>query len=226
MHLKIMTFNIHRAEGMDGRTDLGRIAEVIRRSGADVAALQEVDRYQPRSGWKDQIKLLARELGMQSAFAPSLNLRFLQYGNGLLSRFPILEQSFSFMPGLTERRSVLKVRLSVEGRELTVVNTHLGVAERERRKQVPLLMRSLEEVKGPAVLLGDFNMGAGNRLMKPIEEHWAKVHLQRQMKTLVYGGEIDHVLVTPGITAKAWVTETDASDHYPVTAEMVVHRQG
>ena len=42
--LRVMTYNIHHAEGLDGKVDLERIANVIRQSNADVIALQEVDK--------------------------------------------------------------------------------------------------------------------------------------------------------------------------------------
>ena len=48
--MKFMTFNIRHALGLDERINLERVIEVITRSGADVIALQEVDRYMSRSG--------------------------------------------------------------------------------------------------------------------------------------------------------------------------------
>ena len=40
--LRVMTYNIHHAEGLDGKVDLERIANVLRQSNADVIALQEL----------------------------------------------------------------------------------------------------------------------------------------------------------------------------------------
>lgn len=42
--LRIICFNIHHGEGIHGELDLARVSAVIRASGAQVAALQEVDR--------------------------------------------------------------------------------------------------------------------------------------------------------------------------------------
>src|SRR6266516_6633088 len=41
---RVMTYNIHHGEGLDGKVDLLRIVELIRREGADFVALQEVDK--------------------------------------------------------------------------------------------------------------------------------------------------------------------------------------
>ena len=40
--LRIVTYNIHRCRGLDGRTRPDRIADVLRAVGADLVALQEV----------------------------------------------------------------------------------------------------------------------------------------------------------------------------------------
>lgn len=41
--LRLLTYNIHHAEGLDGKVDYDRIARVIRDTKADLVALQEVD---------------------------------------------------------------------------------------------------------------------------------------------------------------------------------------
>src|SRR5690606_40244932 len=53
--VKVLTYNIAHGVGHDGRLDLDRIAGVIRRSGADVVALQEADKHwDARSDFVDQ----------------------------------------------------------------------------------------------------------------------------------------------------------------------------
>ena len=49
---RLVTYNIQFSRGRDGRCDLVRIADTVR--GADVIALQEVERHWPRSGMADQ----------------------------------------------------------------------------------------------------------------------------------------------------------------------------
>ena len=72
--LSVLSYNIHHGVGGDGRLDLDRIAAVIRDSGADVAALQEVDRHwSARSGLADQAKELARRLRMHHAYGANLD---------------------------------------------------------------------------------------------------------------------------------------------------------
>ena len=87
--LRVMTYNIHHAEGLDGKVDLERIANVIRQSNADIVALQEVDKNTRRTGGIDMPADLARLTGMNVAFGANLdNFQGGQYGTAILSRFP------------------------------------------------------------------------------------------------------------------------------------------
>ena len=56
--VRVATYNIHRARGLDGRTRIERIAGVLAMIDADIVALQEVvgasplkPNWAPRSAW-------------------------------------------------------------------------------------------------------------------------------------------------------------------------------
>ena len=51
--MKLVTYNIQYTKGKDYRYDVDRIVQAIK--GADVIALQEVERFWKRSGMTDQI---------------------------------------------------------------------------------------------------------------------------------------------------------------------------
>lgn len=222
MRLKAMTFNIHHAKGRNGKTDLGRIAAEIRLSGAEIVALQELDRFHPRSGFQDQLTRLARMLGMYHSFAPSINLGILQYGNGFLSKYPILSKQIIYMPGNQERRSILIIRFEKDGQRVTAANTHLGLFPKERRRQMALLLQELDRLERPAVLLGDFNMGEAHEWMKGLGGSWQKLKQANKESTIIYGGEIDHIFVNAKVRSySAWVQKTTASDHNAVVADWI-----
>ncbi|HTL30639.1 MAG TPA: endonuclease/exonuclease/phosphatase family protein, partial [Tepidisphaeraceae bacterium] len=60
--ITVLTYNIHHGAGTDGKYDLQRLADVIKKSGADLVALQEVDRNTNRTK-DDQPAELARLTG-------------------------------------------------------------------------------------------------------------------------------------------------------------------
>jgi endonuclease/exonuclease/phosphatase family metal-dependent hydrolase len=227
--LKAMTFNIHHGKGTDGKINLKRIIAEISKAEADIVALQEVDRFQSRSFFRDQIAIIAKSLGMFFSYAPSINLGFCQYGNAILSKWPIESKSICYMNGGVERRSILiahiKVKeLSNSGQQennLTVVNTHIGVRAQEQEWQMPILCHEIAKLSKPALVLGDFNMEPSNPFLKLMDPLWQKICLNKPQATMQNGKQIDHVFTNSGsINAQAWVQETISSDHHAVVANL------
>jgi endonuclease/exonuclease/phosphatase family metal-dependent hydrolase len=69
--LRVMSYNIGHARGLDGDVSVHRVAHRIAESGADVIALQEVDvHWSTRSDLRDQAAELAELLDMHVYFAP------------------------------------------------------------------------------------------------------------------------------------------------------------
>ena len=52
--ITVLSYNIHHGEGLDGKLDLQRIADVVKRENPDVVAFQEVDVNVKRSGRIDE----------------------------------------------------------------------------------------------------------------------------------------------------------------------------
>ena len=61
--MRLVTYNIRHSLGQDGRYDLARVVRAV--EGADVIALQEVERFWPRRGMADQ----PAEIGVPSRTA-------------------------------------------------------------------------------------------------------------------------------------------------------------
>jgi endonuclease/exonuclease/phosphatase family metal-dependent hydrolase len=227
--LKVMTFNIHHGKGIDGKTSLKRIIDAISKSEASIVALQEVDRYQGRSYFRDQISIIAKGLGMFFSFSPSLKLGFGQYGNAILSKWPIESKTIHYLTGSIERRSILIVTLKMKGlgsesgqdKRITVVNTHIGVRTHEQHWQMPLLCDVISKLPKPAILLGDFNMEPSNPTLKLLDPIWQAINLDYPQATMQNGKQIDHIYTNcVHLGAHAWVQETIASDHHAVVAHI------
>ena len=129
MQLRVATFNVHHGRGLDGVLDLERTAAAIAETVADVVALQELDRGMKRSGGVDQPAELARLLGVQVEFFPTLERAGGgQYGIGLASRIPITEARFVPLPqlGTEEPRGAITAQCS----GISLVCTHLSTQRR------------------------------------------------------------------------------------------------
>lgn len=163
MRLRLVTYNVHKGVGTDGRTDLARIADVIRHYDADVTVLQEVMFYEPWRGKRSQAAELHELLGRPHA-AVGLNCRrhFGIYGNVSFSRWPFeVQENVDLTVPLKRPRSALRTTVSLDGgRRLHVFNAHLGLVRLERRLQAERLLDEIEEAAGPdgpVVVLGDTN---------------------------------------------------------------------
>lgn len=164
--IRIVTYNIHRAIGVDRRFKPERIVRILHHHDPDVVLLQEVDEGVPRSRELDMARELAGELGFDHfAVGHNVSLRKGRYGNATLSRFPILrERNIDLsVPGSWIRRGCQHTSIALlPGRAaLEVFNLHLGLSARERVRQVELLARS-SELSGlgpdaPCLVAGDFN---------------------------------------------------------------------
>ncbi|MEM7480222.1 MAG: endonuclease/exonuclease/phosphatase family protein [Acidobacteriota bacterium] len=165
MHLRVVTYNIHRAIGVDRRYRLDRIVDILRHHRPDIALLQEVDDGAPRSRHQDMAQELADRLEYpEFAVGHNVSLREGRYGNATLSRFPIvLERNVDLTMGRRKARGCQYVRLQLAPNlpQLDVFNLHLGLSAAERKKQIERLVRSVELLRvpdhAPCVVGGDFN---------------------------------------------------------------------
>ena len=166
LHLRVITYNIHRAIGVDRRFRPERIVDILRHYDADVVMLQEVDEGAPRSRELNLAKELAEAAGYPSfALGHNVSLKRGRYGNATLSRFPILRERNIDLSVAESwiRRGCQHTTLEIDGKGglLEVFNLHLGLSARERKKQIELLKRSAEfrDVAGgtPVLVAGDFN---------------------------------------------------------------------
>jgi endonuclease/exonuclease/phosphatase family metal-dependent hydrolase len=173
--IRVMTYNIHHGEGTDGKLDLERIADLIRRQKADVVALQEVDRGVERTGRRDLIAELATLTKMRYVFRKNIPYQGGEYGNAILSRFPVLEEANHhykmLRPG--EQRGLLRALLNVSGRKLLLLNTHIDYRPEDFER-----LSNVEEIAGilpgygnvPVILCGDFNDVPNSRTHAKVKE--------------------------------------------------------
>ena len=163
--LTVASYNIHSCEGLDLRLRCDRIAAILSRIHADVIGLQEV-----RAG---QEKEIARVLGFHVVFARADHVGGYEFGNAILSRFPI-RKSDVYPLGVPhhEQRVCLHAEIAWpdDASAIHVFSIHLGQNEMERRQQAERLASNaiVENPlfhNAPRVLLGDFNEKSRNGIV-------------------------------------------------------------
>ena len=230
--VRIATYNVHRARGLDGRTRPERIAAVLRSIDADVVALQEVVGAGPRGG--GHAEEIGAALGMGWVMAPARQLRGHQFGNAVLSRFPItqhLEHDLSWKT--CEPRRMQRVDIAAHGCTLHLYNVHLGTALFERRHQAHRLASIVSDrhTTGPKLVLGDFNEWMRGLATNLLSEKLNSVDLRSYLKRKrTYPGlfpilHLDHIyyagkLEIVGIALPRTRLSLVASDHLPLVADV------
>ena len=124
-HLRLATYNIHKCRGMDGRTRVDRIVDVLASLNADVIALQEVVGAGPNGA--GQAEEIGAATGMGWVMASVRHLRNHLFGNVVLSRYPIVHHSQYDLSWRTcEPRACQRADLDLgDGPSLHIYNVHL-----------------------------------------------------------------------------------------------------
>lgn len=134
--LRLMTYNIKNANGMDDICSFQRVANVINNASPDVVAIQEVDSMTRRSGQKYVLGEIAECTQMHACFAPAIEFEGGKYGIGLLTKQVPLRLQTIPLPGREEARTLILA----EFEDYIYCCTHLSLTEEDR-------MKSLEIVK-------------------------------------------------------------------------------
>ena len=220
--IKVVTYNIHRGINKSNKLDLDGITEVIMGIGADIVALQEVERFSIRTGFKDQIGYIAEKLSMNYAYGKSINILNGQYGNAILTRYPIEEYEVKQLYSEGETRTLLRVALSINGSRIQVYNTHLGLNSSEREKQI----REIIDITANAdnyILAGDFNSAVDklDAVTGKLKDATLYDVNKYRIPTFDNGDiteRIDYIFLSEKFKIVGYeVLKSDASDHYPVT---------
>ena len=184
--LRFLTYNIAHGRGLTPihqslrstakiRANLLKIAALIKRLGADLVAVQEVDENSRWNGSFNHLTFLSEHCGLPFTAIGLTNERGgrfpLNYGNGVLSRWPIMHaESKTFGLSRLGNKGFLFVEAELApGRRLPLINLHLHHTSRKQRLlQADVLMKFLAERTAqrklhwvaPPILCGDFNTPA------------------------------------------------------------------
>jgi endonuclease/exonuclease/phosphatase family metal-dependent hydrolase len=157
--VKVASYNIHKCRGADGLVRPDRIIEVIAGIGADVVALQEVDRrFGHRRALLDPTEI-QRKTGMKLLVQSDFPRGHGWHGNALLVRGePITyRRSRLTLPGF-EPRGAIVADLDLGEGEFRVIAAHLGLFRASRIDQAHALLTAFLDLPPmPTILLGDLN---------------------------------------------------------------------
>lgn len=181
--LRVLCYNIHYGQGMDGAYDIERLAAVINRVKPDLVALQEVDVGVKRSGRIHEAQLLGKMTGLAVRFGPTQHYEGGLFGNAVLTRFPILDVVIQPLPYtestpelVTYPRAAIAVTVrGPDDRPLRFISTHFQhnvPADRVAEAQAINSLFADNETSIPTILAGDMNATPDSEPIRILLEQW------------------------------------------------------
>lgn len=216
--LRVGTFNIHGGTGRDGKFDLGRTTESLRR--LDLIGLNEVHR--PGINGVSQAETLGANLKLNWLFAPTETCwRGEHFGSAFLTRHEVTHWQRIPLENRTANgfRNMVFVSLPLEKGTLSVIITHADrTSDREHQlRSLFTLFASLEE---PALLLGDLNTRRHDPLLAPSLDSGAWTDCLGSILKDDPGNRIDWILARGVKPIDAGLINNGASDHPCAWAEL------
>ena len=228
--MRLASYNIRKAVGLDWRRDPARTLQVIGGLGADIVALQEADkRLGPRPAAISRAAI-ARETGLRPVPLSRSSVSLGWHGNAVLVRGDLEVETTRLieLPGIEPRGGVM-VRVRTPAGPLTVIGVHLGLRRRCRRLQFARIIDMLGEGGiARAVILGDFNEWSLNRGVEPLLPRFRVVSPGLSFHASQQVAPLDRFALGPGLKLLDMGVETGpvarlASDHLPVWTDVALH---
>ncbi|HEY0233028.1 MAG TPA: endonuclease/exonuclease/phosphatase family protein [Dokdonella sp.] len=221
----VASYNTHGGVGLDRRYAPQRIAGVLAELGADIVALQEL---QARDAGLDMLALLGDATGYHAIAGPTLRSADGHFGNGLLSRHPIVStQAIALAVGRREPRGAIDAVIDCDGTHVRVIATHLGLARGERREQVARLLDAIRSGPVlPTVLLGDLNEWLlRGRALQALQAHFGEAPARATFPSMLPLLALDRIWMAPPhrlrrVRAHRSRLARIASDHLPLLADI------
>lgn len=174
--LTVMTFNIRHGCGIESLGEANtvffrgcvkkydEIIAAIKSADPDVVGLQEVRR--------GQAKIIATALDMNYTFSTHNSSGYgSEWGNVVLSKFKILESKNTPIGGSKGRsRSMLIATALVNDKPIVFTSIHIDHRQ-YNDKAVKRILRIVDNLSMPIVLIGDFNMNPSDPRISLIKEN-------------------------------------------------------
>jgi endonuclease/exonuclease/phosphatase family metal-dependent hydrolase len=245
--LRVVSYNIHHGEGIDGKFDLARIAKVMLAEKPDIIAVQEVDQGTRRASGVDQPAELARVTGMKAVFGRNIDFEGGGYGTLVLTNLPIrshesvkLKSFYAPTNENPEQRGVQVLELGGEDEpRLWFLCTHLDYRppEEERMASAVTINELIKKRGGDlAILAGDLNALPDSGPIHEFAKEWkiagpvvnaAGAAAKNSQPILTFPSDkpdrwIDYVMCRPAdhweVVEVRVLDEPVASDHRPLLA--------
>jgi len=237
--LKIMSYNVKAFEGQTNDPELmfriQPFADEIKKYNPDIICIQELETHTSRQEARELLTELGSMLGMYPLFGFSYLKDIGWYGNGILSKYPIMNSFSDLLPydknKSHDQRSyvaadiLIPVQGAPEGKTIRIVNTHLDHRNDspdygQRAVHAKYIIDNAFDSNIPTIIVGDMNESPTGTNSKAIAAFNAVCDRICDNTGTFGGSKLDYIF---GYPQNAW-TKVDytvdrtnrLSDHYPI----------
>ena len=238
MNLKIMTYNIQhgRNHNLPGDViDFDNTVIPVLQEKPDILGLNEV-RNGSTSTYVDQPAVLAGICGGTPVFGKAFSFgKNKDYGNAIISKFPILSSKTVMIPdpvvrkydGYYETRAVLCAEIDCGGKPLTVLSTHFGLNPDEQENAVNTVMDLLHTIDTPVIFMGDLNVTPDHDVIRQLGTVLHNTAAELGQVEFTFSSDNPHMCIDyiwyRGLTPlNIHAVKEIYSDHFPLVAEFTL----
>jgi endonuclease/exonuclease/phosphatase family metal-dependent hydrolase len=222
--LRLASYNIHKAVGLDRRRNPERILQVLTRLDADVVVLQEADLRLGARPTAVPHRLIEAETDFHVLPVAQNDVSLGWHGNAVLvsKSLPVSGFRRIVLPGF-EPRGAVRVDVGI-GAGFSLVATHLGLMRRDRRAQLHAIMAATEE-RERVVIAGDFNEWSATQGFEPLQDRFDVIAPGRSFHARRPIAALDRIALSGGMSLRDAGVEQGslarrASDHLPIWADI------
>ncbi len=226
-----MTFNTqHCMNYQTKEIDYDKICNLIKKYDIDIIGLNEIyGKGFDRSINTNQAQEIANRLGYYSYFAKACNLHFKEYGNAIISKYPINDPVISIIKKpfrktgnkYYEQRNILKVK--IKPLNLNICITHFGLNEDEQINALKACYKYINNYN--FILMGDFNLTPESKILFPLKESLNNTDIDNRY---TYPSDkpnrkIDYIFTSKDINIMETIIPNEIiSDHLPVITKIEI----
>lgn len=234
VELTVVTYNINHGKGVDDLYSSIRIARTLEQYEPDLIALQEVDMGTNRVNQDLQIEIIAKHLEMFYLFGKTINRIGGEYGNAILSKYPIISsQNSDISPDNTsEKRRLLRATVDLGFRTLKFYSTKFGIMDEEKKynsQRIGKFMKRMDP-DDPVIIGGDFGVKPFSPLLNSLMNNLIDLGTKFNSSTATYpttlmSRRLDYILVNKYVEPMEYYIPIDtlstiSSIHLPIVAKV------
>lgn len=200
-----------------------RVARVINNENVDICTFVEIDGGSFRTFHGNYMKRLANMtvLKKYNFFPVRKILNLVNQGNGILTKFDILETKNFQLARHGEHRALSLSKLKIDGKTITMLTTQLALGRFSRRKELEQIAEIIKTIKEPIIFTGDLNTSNEYELEVINKTGLIRLETPKTFPSWKPRRRIDYIYYSPDFEVLNYyvIDDLKVSDHLPIIAE-------